>query len=546
MLTGDKLETAENVGKSCELINPEMSVMRFSSSDLQECKKYMDECIDIYKLCVAHNRKKALLIEGDALNILTGHHDLREKFIHISKNCEAVICCRVTPKQKADVVRLIKGHLNKVTLAVGDGANDVNMLQEADIGIGIYGQEGLRAVQASDFAIGEFQCLWKLLLVHGRWNYIRISEMILYFFYKNMVMTLPQFYFSFFCGFSGQTVFDDWYITLYNMVFTCFPLLIKAIFDQDLDYREVLSLPDQKKRIFPKSQRNPNEKVKERPFIRKFYHRLYYIGQGNCIFNVWSFVTWIFSAILHSLIIFFASFIVFHTSILNFDGLNSDMWAFSITAFTIIVLIVTARLGLTTKNWTLLFLFALSFLSVLLYLSYIFVSDTFKELLVYRSVAMTFSVMASFALIFGVVGLAFALDLVAMVLSQEVSSSLVSYFRILIKTGQEGDQQYYEELLNEQSPINRHGVVHFGRKSKIPRPSIFFEALDKRIREDGNRKQFHFINVVNVKSGEVGSLQQCEADKINEGNEEEEIVISEDVCIKRKSTIKSVEKVIVG
>jgi len=113
MLTGDKLETAENVGKSCQLINADMSVMRFSHTDLPECKKYMDECVDIYKLCVANNRKKALLIEGDALNILTSHHDLKEKFIHIAKNCEAVICCRVTPKQKADVVRLIKGHLNR-------------------------------------------------------------------------------------------------------------------------------------------------------------------------------------------------------------------------------------------------------------------------------------------------------------------------------------------------------------------------------------------------------------------------------------------------
>ena len=108
MLTGDKLETAENVGKSCQLIEPDMSVMRLAHTDLAECKKYMDECVDIYKLCVANNKKKALIIEGDALNIITMHHDLKEKFIHIAKNCEAVICCRVTPKQKADVVRLIK------------------------------------------------------------------------------------------------------------------------------------------------------------------------------------------------------------------------------------------------------------------------------------------------------------------------------------------------------------------------------------------------------------------------------------------------------
>lgn len=108
MLTGDKLETAENVGKTCQLIEPDMSVMRFSYTNLSQVKKYMDECVDIYKLCIANNKKKAFLIDGDALNIITSHADLKEKFIHISKNCEAVICCRVTPKQKADVVRLIK------------------------------------------------------------------------------------------------------------------------------------------------------------------------------------------------------------------------------------------------------------------------------------------------------------------------------------------------------------------------------------------------------------------------------------------------------
>lgn len=109
----------------------------------------------------------------------------------MAKDCESVVCCRVTPKQKADVVKLIKDRLNKITLAIGDGANDVNMIQAAHIGVGLYGNEGMRAVQSSDFALGEFRCLWRLLLVHGHWNYIRIAEMVLYFFYKNMIFTVP-------------------------------------------------------------------------------------------------------------------------------------------------------------------------------------------------------------------------------------------------------------------------------------------------------------------------------------------------------------------
>lgn len=95
----------------------------------------------------------------------------------------------------------------------------------------------MRAVQASDFAFGEFQCLWRLLLVHGRWSYMRISEMIVYFFYKNMVFTIPQLFFAIYSGFSGQTIYDDYYITMYNMCFTALPLMIRAIFDQDVNYK---------------------------------------------------------------------------------------------------------------------------------------------------------------------------------------------------------------------------------------------------------------------------------------------------------------------
>lgn len=127
--------------------------------------------------------------------------------------------------------------MKKITLAIGDGANDVNMIQEAHIGIGLYGQEGMRAVQASDYALPEFKMLWRLVLVHGRWSYLRIAEMVMYFFYKNLIFTIPQFYFSFTCAYSGQTIFDDWFITLYNIIFTALPLIIRAIVEQDVYYK---------------------------------------------------------------------------------------------------------------------------------------------------------------------------------------------------------------------------------------------------------------------------------------------------------------------
>ena len=115
-----------------------------------------------------------------------------------------MICCRVTPLQKAMVVELIKKNKSAVTLAIGDGANDVSMIKTAHIGVGISGQEGLQAVLASDYSIGQFRFLERLLLVHGRWSYYRMSKFLRYFFYKNFAFTLCHIWFAFFCGFSAQ------------------------------------------------------------------------------------------------------------------------------------------------------------------------------------------------------------------------------------------------------------------------------------------------------------------------------------------------------
>ena len=133
-----------------------------------------------------------MIIENTALSFITEIKDFTINFIRVSKTCEAVICCRLRPGQKADVVRMIKQDDESVmTLAIGDGANDVSMIKEAHVSVGIFGNEGMRAVQASDFAIPEFRMLHRLLLFHGRVRYRSISNFILYFFYKNAVLTMP-------------------------------------------------------------------------------------------------------------------------------------------------------------------------------------------------------------------------------------------------------------------------------------------------------------------------------------------------------------------
>lgn len=173
----------------------------------------------------------AIVVNGHSL-VHALHPQLEQLFLEVSSSCRSVICCRVTPLQKAMVVEMIKKNKRAVTLAIGDGANDVSMIKgekkifffgktgllirrssrgifyclvaAAHIGVGISGQEGMQAVLASDYSIAQFRFLERLLLVHGRWSYYRMCKFLRYFFYKNFAFTLCHFWFAFFCGFSAQ------------------------------------------------------------------------------------------------------------------------------------------------------------------------------------------------------------------------------------------------------------------------------------------------------------------------------------------------------
>lgn len=145
-----------------------------------------------------------------------------------------MICCRVTPKQKAEMVNLIKSRQpNSTVLAIGDGANDVNMICTANIGIGILGVEGRQAARASDYSIAQFSYLKKLLYVHGRESYRKNSFVVCYNFYKNVLFVLPQFWFGIQSGFSGQPLYDPWIYQLYNIFFSCLPIIWFGIYDKE-------------------------------------------------------------------------------------------------------------------------------------------------------------------------------------------------------------------------------------------------------------------------------------------------------------------------
>ncbi len=358
MLTGDKLDTACNIALSCNLITRSLKLFKLEGAKGDTLEKLVNEYNDFIINRKIDDLSYAIVIDSAGLATILCNKEYVKCFIDISSYATSVICCRVTPLQKSEVVKIMKEHNpNKVTLSIGDGGNDVSMIMEAHIGIGIYGEEGMRAVQASDFAIGEFRILRRLLMCHGRTNYIRIAEMILYFFFKNFIFTMLHFYYAFYNNCSGQTVIDDWFISLYNMILTAFPLGIRAVIDQDLI-------------------------VDDGDMVDKMLPFLYQETRDKPIFNYSSFIMTLFRGAGEAVINFYILYFTIFDSAIDSQGNTSDLWYFSVALYTNIIFIVSLRLLINSKyitTYNVLVMTITSWLFYIIFLKYVDGSDIFKS-----------------------------------------------------------------------------------------------------------------------------------------------------------------------
>ncbi|KAL4997062.1 hypothetical protein BDV10DRAFT_170610 [Aspergillus recurvatus] len=258
VLTGDKVETAINIGFSCNLLTNEMELIVFNipadqrhqaSRELDEHLRKFDLTGSDEELIAARQDHKppepthAVVIDGETLKLMLTD-EMKQRFLLLCKQCKSVLCCRVSPAQKAAVVKLVKEGLNIMALSIGDGANDVAMIQAADVGVGIIGEEGRQAAMSADYAIGQFRFLQRLILVHGRYSYRRLGETTANFFYKNLVWTFALFWYSIYNDFDGSYLFDYTYIILVNLAFTSLPVILMGIFDQDVDDKVSLAVPE--------------------------------------------------------------------------------------------------------------------------------------------------------------------------------------------------------------------------------------------------------------------------------------------------------------
>ncbi len=342
MLTGDKEETAVNIAYATRLVDPTCKLVLATNghtngtSDLRGVAALRAEA----KIRRAQDPGQAelpplVLVVDDvtlqeiadetsklpeapqalaSLDVAAGTSVVND-FRELLTQARALIACRCRPDQKAMLVQLLRAWDKTArVLAVGDGANDVDMIQSAHVGVGIAGKEGSQAVNACDFAVGQFSHLQRLLLVHGRWNYSRMSLFVSYQLYKSIINTMVQYYFSASTGWSGQ----KWYVEVFSQIFGLlivqFPILMLAVLDRDVSADAALLFPE-----------------------------LYSAGQRGKLLNLFTFGSWLLTALVESAVVYF--FAVTATNTLAGEaGATPYVFQVGFIAFCAMVLVCTIRI----------------------------------------------------------------------------------------------------------------------------------------------------------------------------------------------------------
>ncbi|XP_016301874.1 phospholipid-transporting ATPase 11C-like [Sinocyclocheilus anshuiensis] len=322
VLTGDKMETAKSTCYACRLFQRgtellELTVRTLEDGRLKREEKLLELLRDYHRRAVQDappvkagvtrswstaNQDYGFIIDGATLSLVMNPSreadasQYRSLFLQICQNCTAVLCCRMAPLQKAQIVKMVKNSKGSpITLSIGDGANDVSMILEAHVGIGIKGKEGRQAVRNSDYAIPTF----------------------------NLCFILPQFLYQFFCGYSQQPLYDAAYLTMYNICFTSMPILAYSLLEQHISMEILLDNAALYREIAN------NAMLRWRPFLY-----------------------WTVLGIFQGLLFFFGVRFLFSNPALQDNGQVFGNWSYGTIVFTVLVFTVTLKLALDTRHWT--------------------------------------------------------------------------------------------------------------------------------------------------------------------------------------------------
>jgi phospholipid-transporting ATPase len=312
VLTGDKQETAENIGFACRLLHDDMSINYINGANDAEIKAQLADALTRNAQFVGkENEHLALLVDGKSLLTIMAEKELTADLLKFATMCKAVIACRVSPSQKMQIVAMVRKGVKPepMTLSIGDGANDVPMILEAHVGVGISGNEGMQAVRSADFAIAQFRYLKRLMLFHGRNNYRRVATLLHYCLYKNIMIVSCLAMYNFVNGWSGTLIMDSWVFSMNNVLYTFFFIIFYAFMEQDVSDKTALTHP-----------------------------QLYIPGQRHEGFNKFTMAVWVANALVQATI-------VYGIPTLTFAGWDdSDQQVYGVTVMCAAVLTANMRI----------------------------------------------------------------------------------------------------------------------------------------------------------------------------------------------------------
>ncbi|KAL7399090.1 hypothetical protein ABVT39_020122 [Epinephelus coioides] len=302
MLTGDKLETATCTAKNAHLITRNQDIHIFRPVTTRG---------EAHLELNAFRRKHdcALVISGDSLEVCLKYYEY--EFMELACQCPAVVCCRCTPTQKAQIVRLLQERTGKLTCAVGDGGNDVSMIQEADCGVGVEGKEGKQASLAADFSVTQFQHLGRLLMVHGRNSYKRSAALSQFVIHRSLCISAMQAVFSSVFYFASVPLYQGFLTIGYSTVYTMFPVF-SLVLDKDVKSEVAMLYPELYKDL-----------LKGRPLSFK------------------TFLIWVLISIYQGSIIMYGALLLFESEFVHIVAIS----------FTSLILTELLMVALTIQTW---------------------------------------------------------------------------------------------------------------------------------------------------------------------------------------------------
>jgi len=323
MLTGDKLETATCIAKSSKLVSRDQDVYTFKPIDNRD---------DARNEMNNFRRKvdTALVILGESLEVLLKYYE--QEFIEIVLTCPAVVVCRCSPTQKAQVVHLLKKYAKGRICAIGDGGNDVSMIQAAHVGVGIQGKEGVQASLAADFSITQFSHVARLILVHGRNSYKRSASLSQFVMHRGLIISIIQAIFSSVFYYASISLYQGFLIVGYATVYTMFPVF-SLVLDKDVSPQIALTYPELYKEL-----------TKGRSLSYK------------------TFLLWVLISIYQGAAIMFGSLLLFEQDFNHIVAIT----------FTALILTELLMVGLTVRAWHILMVLAMM-LSLISYVISLFV-----------------------------------------------------------------------------------------------------------------------------------------------------------------------------